>query len=545
MADDIKNTPTLSRRGFIIGSAGTTAVLAFAGVSACGRPAEQIAEKSYEPTVWTEINSDGRIKVNIAKAEMGQHVGTALARVVAEELEADWDDVEIVHVDSHPKWGFMVTGGSWSVFTSFDQLSRAGAAGRIAMIEAGAALMQVDPADCYARDSKVAHSGGEISYAEIVATGNLDRSFSDEELQAIVLKAPADRRLLGRDIQAIDIPEKTRGAAKYGLDVELPGMVFARPVLPPTRYGSRVMAFDDSQAKNVPGYLQTVMIEDPSETCQGWLAVVAETWPAAMKATEALKVSWEPGPRIDIAEADIIAEGLRLASDPRSGAEWVREGDPEAAFESADQVVEATYTTNSVFHFQLEPVNALAVEEDGHWHIHGGNQWQSLILPVLSKALGVEETDITLHQYYLGGGFGRRLYGDYMVPAALVSKKLGRPVKMVFTREDDSRFDCVRSPSVQTVRTALDDGGAPTGYEHRAAAGWPTFTMAPGFLAEVVPGTGKADAFSIAGADHWYSVPNQRVACIRNDIAQETFLPGWLRAVGAGLDPLGGRAAHG
>ena len=533
MADDIKQ-PTVSRRGFIIGTAGTTAVLAFAGVSACGGPAEQIEAKSYEPTVWTEINSDGKIKVNIAKAEMGQHVGTALARVVAEELEADWDDVEIHHVDSHPKWGYMVTGGSWSVFTTFDQLSRAGAAGRIAMIEAGAALMQVEPSDCYAWDSKVVHSGGEISYAEIVATGDLNRSFTDDELQAITLKTPADRRLLGKDIQAIDIPEKTRGAAKYGLDVELPGMVYARPVLPPTRYGSTLNGFDDSAAKEIPGYIRTVEIIDPSETCQGWLAVVAESWPAAMRAADAITTDWTPGPRGSTSEEDILEEGRRLTNDPSSGAEWVREGEPEAAFADADQVIETTYTTNSVFHFQLEPVNALAVQEDGHWHIHGGNQWQSLILPVLSKALEVEETDITLHQYYLGGGFGRRLYGDYMVPAALVSKDLGKPVKMIFTREDDSRFDCVRSPSVQKVRTALDSNGAPTGYEHRAAAGWPTWSMAPGFLAEVVPGTGKADAFSIAGADHWYSFANQRVAAIRNDIAQETFLPGWLRAVGPG-----------
>lgn len=533
MADDIKQ-PILSRRGFIIGSAGTTAVLAFTGLSACGSPAEQVEAKSYEPTVWTEISSDGVIKVNIAKAEMGQHVGTALARVVAEELEANWNDVEIVHVDSHPKWGYMVTGGSWSVFTTFDQLSRAGAAGRIAMIEAGAKLMQVDPADCYARDSKVVHSGGEISYGDIVAEGALDRSFTDDELAAIILKAPADRRLLGKEIQAIDIPEKTRGTAKYGIDAELPGMVYARPVLPPTRYGSRINSFDDSAAKSIPGYLRTVEIDDPSATCQGWLAVVAESWPAAMQAADALQVDWTPGPRAETSEADILDEGRRLTSDGSTGAEWVRTGDPEAAFDTASKVIETDYTTNSVFHFQLEPVNAIAAQEDGHWHIHGGNQWQSLILPVLSKALGVEETDITLHQYYLGGGFGRRLFGDYMVPAALVSKALGKPVKMVFTREDDSWLDCVRSPSVQRVRTALDADGNPTAYEHRAAAGWPTYTMAPGFLAEVVEGTGKADGFSINGADHWYSVLNQRVAAIRNTVAQETFLPGWLRAVGPG-----------
>lgn len=541
MADGSMKIPAVSRRGFIIGGTSATAVLAFA---ACGGPkeqaattaSEQIAAKSFEPTVWTEIHSDGAIKVNIAKAEMGQHVGTALARVVAEELEADWSKVELVHVDSDPKWGYMVTGGSWSVFTTFDQLSRAGIAGRTALIEAGAALMGVPAAECSARDSKVIHTGGEeMSYGDIVAKGDLNRSFTDDELAAFTLKPAAERRLLGKEISALDIPEKTTGAAKYGMDVELDGMVYARPVLPPTRYGSTVNSFDDTAAKDVPGYRQTIEINDPSGTCQGWLAVIAETYPAAVAAADALSVDWTPGPRANVSEAAILDEGRKLTGDASAGAEWVREGEPESAFGSAAQIVETEYTTNSVFHFQMEPVNALAEQgEDGHWHIHGGNQWQSLILPVLATALGVEEASITLHQHYLGGGFGRRLYGDYMVPAALASKALGAPVKMIFTREDDSRFDCVRSPSVQKVRTALDADGKPTAYEHRAAAGWPTYSMAPGFLAEVVEGTGKADSFSIAGADHWYSVPNQRVAAIRNTVAQETFLPGWLRAVGPG-----------
>ncbi len=532
MADDVKAGPALSRRGFIIGSAGASAVFAFAGCSAAAP--EQIAEQLFEPTVWTRIHSDGRIVVNIAKAEMGQHVGTALARVVAEELEADWNDIEIEHVDSDPKWGYMVTGGSWSVFTTFDQLSRAGVAGRVALIEAGAQLMGVDPAACSARNSRVVHEGGEISYGDIVAQARLDRTFTDEELQAFTLKPAAERRILGKEVRALDIPEKTRGAATYGLDVELEGMVFARPVLPPTRYGSTVNGFDDAAAQAVPGYLRTIEIDDPSGTCQGWLAVIAETYPAAIQAADALEVDWTPGPRGETSQADILEEGRRLVADPSAGADWVREGEISAAFAAADRVVERTYTTDAVLHLQLEPANALATEVDGHWHIHGGNQWQSLILPVLATALGVEESAITLHQYYLGGGFGRRLYGDYMVPAALASKALGQPVKMVFTREDDSWFDCVRSPSVQLVRTALDADGKPLGYEHRACAGWPTASMAPGFLTELVEGGGKADPFSIAGADHWYTMGAQRVAAIMNPAAQETFLPGWLRAVGPG-----------
>ncbi|GGO12846.1 aldehyde dehydrogenase [Iodidimonas muriae] len=533
-----KSTPdavmAATRRQFLVGSVAGGLMMAFAVNHTALGAARTLGAGAYEPSIWFQIGPDGRILVNIAKAEMGQHVGTALARVVAEELEADWADIEIVHVDSDPKWGYMVTGGSWSVHTSFDQLSRAGAAGRIALLEAGAQMLGVAPDQCRARNSMVMCGDVSVSYGEIVAAGKIDRTFTDKELAALGLKPASARRVLGGAVKALDIPTKTTGEARYGLDAQVEGMLYARPVLPPTRYGSKVLSVDERAAKAVKGYRQTVALEDPSGVCQGWLAVVADSTHAAIKAADALKVDWQAGPRATMDEAGILAEGERLVNDARAGALWVQEGDVDAAFQSADKIVETTYRTHSVLHFQLEPVNALAFEKDGHWHIHSGNQWQSLILPVLAQALAVEESRITLHQYYLGGGFGRRLYGDYMIPAALTAKAIKKPVKMIFTRSDDTGFDCVRSPSVQKVRSALDANGMPIAYDHAAAAGWPTASMAPGFLAEKVEGGGKADSFSISGSDHWYSIPNQRVRAIKNTVAQETFLPGWLRSVGPG-----------
>ncbi len=544
--------PDLSRRGFLVGSTGTGLVMAFAGagLTACGNAQEQIAAKTFEPTVWFRIDPDGKTTINIAKAEMGQHVGTALARVVADELEADWDSVEIVHVDTDPKWGYMVTGGSWSVHTTFFQLSRAGAAGRIALIEAGAGLMEVPVEECSARGGYVRHGDQAMSYAEIIAQGGIDRSFTPEELEALPIKEPSERTLIGRGVQALDIPEKARGTAVYGIDVELDGMVYARPVLPPTRYGSTVNGVDDSAAKEIPGYLRAIELEDPSGTCQGWVMAIAESYDAARRAADAIAVDWTPGETASVSEDDILAAGEALVQDETKGALWVDVGDTDAAFEGATQVVEATYKTATALHFQLEPVNALATEEDGIWHIHAGNQWQSLYLPVVAKALDVPEDKVIIHQYYLGGGFGRRLCGDYMVPAALAAKALGQPVKMVLTREDDSRFDSVRSASVQRVRLAADDQGTVLGMDHAASAGWPTLNMAPGFLAPSADGTeGQIDTFSIAGADHWYSTNTHRVRAITNDLANRTFLPGWLRAVGPGwttwaLESFMDEAAH-
>ena len=524
-----------SRRSFLAGSVAGGLVMAFGG--GLGLPASaraELAAKRFSPTVWFEMGADGSTQINIAKAEMGQHVGTSLARIVADELGVDWAQVRIVHVDSDPKWGFMVTGGSWSVFTSFAMLSRAGAAGRLVLAEAGAKLLGVDPGGCTVRDSRVSCGGRSVSFAEIVQKGDIDRSFTAEELEALPIKPASQRTLIGRPVIALDIPAKTDGSATFGIDVELDGMVYARPLLPPTRYGSTVNDVDDSQAKRVKGYLGYQVLNDPSGTLQGVLTVLADSQWGAMQAADAVKVDWTPGPTKNVGEADLMAEGERLVAGSEGAALFFAEGDLESAAEGADHAIDARYRTGTVLHFQLEPVNAVAEQRNGTWHIHTGNQWQSLILPILAQALEVPEDRIVLHQYYLGGGFGRRLFGDYTLPAALTAKAIGKPVKLVYAREDDARFDCVRSPSVSRLTAHFDAQKRLHGIDHAIAAGWPTLAMAPGFMGDGLDGLGKFDPFSANGADHWYTVPHHRVRVANNELAQKTFLPGWLRAVGPG-----------
>jgi isoquinoline 1-oxidoreductase beta subunit len=536
-----KQSETINRRTFLAGTAGTTLVMGLGVVlPGCSREeaasdmAAAGASKRFSPAVWFEISSTGAVLINIAKAEMGQHVGTALARIVADELGADWSKVSIKHVDSDPKWGYMLTGGSWSVLTSFAMLSQAGAAGRTILIDAGAKMLGVEVASCRTENGNVICGDQQVSFARIVAEGDTGRVLSDEELAAMPIKAPSDRRLIGKATSALDVPAKTKGEAVYGLDSELPNMVYAHPMIPPTRYGSRIRSIDDSAAKDIRGYLQTLEINDPSEIIQGWAVVVADNFPSAMKAADAVEIDWAPGPTAAVTEADILAEGQRLVEDSSSGALFVNEGDVSAARESAAETLTATYRTSTALHFTLEPQNALVEYVDGTFHIHSGNQWQSLILPYLANALGVEESKIVIHQYYLGGGFGRRLFGDQMIPAAIAARELGRPVKLIFRREADSRFDCARSASVAKFDASFDESGELTGIEHAAAAGWPTLAMAPGFMGDGVDGNGKFDPFAANGSDHWYSVPNHRVRAINNDLAQRTFLPGWLRSVGPG-----------
>lgn len=543
------DTPDLGRRGFIIGMAGAGLTFAFArSPLSLANPARAAAEGAFEPTVWYQIQKDGHIVVNIAKAEMGQHIGTALARIVADELEADWQQVSLNHVDSDPKWGYMVTGGSWSVWQSYVPLSHAGAAGRIALIGEGARQLGVPPEQCRARSGRVIADERSISYAELVQSGTLSRSYTGEELKKMPIKPASERRLIGGRARALDIPDKSDGKALYGLDAGVEGMVYGRPLIPPTRYGASVKNIDDSAARTIPGYRKTIVLEDPSGTVPGWAMAIADSFHAANMAVQKIAVDWAPGKTADIDEQAILDRGRQLIDNGDTGVLVVDDGDVDTAFAEADSTLEAEYITHSALHFQMEPVNALALEKDGTWEIHTGNQWQSLIIPTLAKALGVPENKVVMKTYMLGGGFGRRLNGDYAVPAALAAKALGKPVKMVLTREDDIRFDSLRSASVQRMRMAFDSDGKVTGMEHHATAGWPTEVMAPAFLVEGISG-GKYDPFAIQGALHWYTLGGHRLRAISNDLAAETFRPGWLRSVGSGwvnwaLESFMDEAAH-
>ena len=525
--DEIFPAVTLSRRSFIVGTAGSAV---FMGLAAPGRTADATP---FAPTIWYRIDRDGTLTVSIAKAEMGQHVGTALARIVADELEADWEKVRLDYVDTDPKWGLMVTGGSWSVWQSFLPLSQAAAAGRIALVEEGAKLLGVDKAGCSARNGAVTAGTASISYGDIVARGDLKRTYTADELKQLPIKVAADRRLVGKDVQAIDIPAKTNGTARYGIDAEIPGMVYARPKIPPTRLGAKVVSIDDSAAKSIKGYISSLALDDPSGTVPGWVMVFADSFVGASRAANNVRVHWTAGETAKVSENDIQDRATKLIADPAGGSLVVNDAGLDAAFASAKSKLERTYKTASVLHFQLEPVNALAFQKDGVFEIHTGNQWQSLILPVLAKALDVGEDKILLRTYLLGGGFGRRLNGDYAVPAALAAKALGKPVKMVCTRADDARFDSVRSPSVQTLRMAFGEDGKVTAMDHHAAAGWPTEVMIPSFMPKGTNGV-PYDPFAISGADHWYTVGAQRVRALSNDLANRTFRPGWLRSVGPG-----------
>src|SRR5262249_28025489 len=227
----LESQSALSRRAFLVGMAGTAVTFGFAPGQGTAR---ELASSPFEPTIWYSLDRDGIVTVNIIRAEMGQHIGTAIARILADELEVDWSNVRILLVDTDPKWGDMSTGGSKSVSTDFPIYSRAGAAGRIALIEAGASLLGVSPSQCVARQGAVVAANQSISYGEIVRRGEPTRKFTPDELARLPIKPASERRLIGKKTDALDIPAKINGAARYGIDAAVAGMVYARPKTPPT-----------------------------------------------------------------------------------------------------------------------------------------------------------------------------------------------------------------------------------------------------------------------------------------------------------------------
>ena len=513
-------------------AAGDTVIFGWSERAEEKRPGGNLARN-----LWFEMDTKGLATVNITKSEMGQHVGTALAQALAEELEVRWEDVRIRHVDTDPRWGPMITGGSWSVNSTFDDLSRAGAAGRIALIGAGAGILKADPARCYAENSRVMDSvsGRSLTYAEIIQRTAVSAEMDAEELKRVALKKPGDYKLVGRSPQALDIRAKTDGSARYGIDVCRPGMAYGRLVTPPVRYGAKVIRVDEGEARKVPGFIQAVSLEDPTGNVTGFVVCVAETHDASVKAAKAIRVEWDKGPNKDVDSLVLAKAAEKLVENPATFGNWVLEGDPKKALADSARRWTARYTTSLNLHAPLEPVNAVVELQDDIWHAWTGNQNQIAALPQMAQALGVDESRVVIHQHYLGGGFGRRLDSDYIVVAALTAKAVGRPVKVMYTREQDMQFDFPRSPTLQVLHGALDPDGRLQAVTHDVVAGWPTVRLLPGFLAETPDQKARVDSFAVSGADFWYSVPHHHVRAIQHDLAQQAIPPGYLRSVGPGF----------
>jgi isoquinoline 1-oxidoreductase subunit beta len=534
----------LSRRSFLVGSAAAGLALGYSSVPGLlGADQAFAATGNFDPSVWYSIAPDGIVTVTCGKADMGQHIASTMAQIVAEELGSNWKDMRIQLASNDPKFndpvlGAQITGGSWSTMMNYDAMSRAGAAGRIALTEAAAASMGVPAGELVVRDSVITHpkSKKSMTFAEIVKSGKATKTFTPDDLKAIKLKTPDQYTMIGVSVPQLDIPSKTNGTAKYGIDVMLPGMVYGKVVMPPVRYGATVKSVDDGAAMKVPGFIKAVTLDDKTATTTGWVVVIANTYASARKAAEVLKVTYDGGPNAKLSSESLLTEARRLQGLDDSGLFFVKNGDTAAALGTAAKVIEAEYTTNINIHAPMEPMNATAQQQGDIWHIYSGNQFATRSGAIAAGAAGVDPKFVVMHQMFLGGGFGRRLDADMMVPAVQAAKAVGKPVKVIYSREDDMTMDFSRPLTFQKIKAGVDGDGKLIAMNHDVVSAWPTKRWGiPDFLSPSVDKKDqRLDAFTVNGADFFYSVPNHNVRAILNEMAHSATPSGQLRSVAPG-----------
>jgi CO/xanthine dehydrogenase Mo-binding subunit len=538
-----QETADLSRRSFLVGSAAAGLALGYSAVPGLvGADQALAATGNFDPSVWYSIAPDGIVTVTCGKADMGQHIASTMAQIIAEELGASWKDMRVQLASNDPRFndpvlGAQITGGSWSTMMNFDAMSRGGAAGRMALTEAAASAMGVPASELVVRESTITHpkSKKSMTFADIVKSGKATKTFTPDELKAIKLKTPDKYTMIGVSVPQLDIPAKTNGTAKYGIDVMLPGMVYGKVVMPPVRYGATVKSVDDSAAKKVPGFIKAVTLDDKTGTTTGWVVAVANTYANARKAADALKVTYDNGPNAKLSSQSLLDEAKRLQALNDSGLFFVKDGDTSAAFGTAAKVMEAEYTTNINIHAPLEPMNATAQLQGDIWHIYTGNQFATRSGAIAAGAAGVDPKFVVMHQMWLGGGFGRRLDADMTVPAVQAAKAVGKPVKVIYSREDDMTMDFSRPLTFQKIKAGLDGDGKLIAMNHDVVSAWPTKRWGiPDFLTPSVDKKGGLDGFTVNGADFFYTVPNHNVRAILNEMAHNATPSGQLRSVAPG-----------
>ena len=442
---------TLSRRDFLKTSAIAGSGLTL-GVYLPGAVSEaQAAGTVYTPNAWVHIADDNTVTLISARSEMGQGVYTSMPMLIAEELNVDIKKIKVAiappnEVYKNALLGGQLTGGSTSVRDGWEKLRIGGAQVRTMLVAAAAGKWNVDPANCHAENGMViSPNGKKATYGQLAQAASKLPVPKD-----IVLKDPKDFEIVGKPLKRLDTPSKVNGTAEFGIDVKLPGMVYASleqcPVI-----GGKVKSFDASRARTMPGVLDVVQIDDG-------VAVVANSYWRAKKARDALSVEWDEGPAANLNNA-VMMDGIRNAAATEKNINVKKTGDAAAALGSAARTLNEEYESPLLAHATLEPMNFTAHYRNGKCLLIGPTQFQQGAQGAVAAALSIKPEDITLKTTFLGGGFGRRLELDFVVQAAQISKAVGKPVKLIWTREDDTTHDFYRPMALNRMAAGLDADG--------------------------------------------------------------------------------------
>jgi isoquinoline 1-oxidoreductase beta subunit len=457
-------TTSISRRTFLKATGLTIAISVTPfGYRLLNASGKEETLSGFKPNVWFEITPDNRVAITLGASEMGQGIHTALAMIIADELEADWKQIKVCQGPAakdfkNPILDDQLTVASASVRAFYEPLRKAGAAGRAMLIKAAASTWNVPESECKAEKGTVQHkkSGRSLSYGKLCLTAAKLQIPQDPPL-----KKESEFRYIGKPMARLDIPEKVAGAAKFGLDVAIPNMEFAVFSRPPA-YGAKPISFDQKAAEGVKGVHKVV----PGP--QG-IAVCAESLHAALKGRDALNVKWDKGthPQLD---NDFIEKSL-IGDLEKPGAKVIEKGDSKKALGEAKKKVEATYFVPFVAHTTMEPMNCTAHVRDGQCDVWVPTQGQLVAQLVASQVSGVPPEKVQIHTTFLGCGLGRRARPDFVVDAVLVSKVVGKPVKVVWTREEDIKYDAFRAAMSHRIEAGIDDQGRLIGWSHKAVSG--------------------------------------------------------------------------
>ena len=464
-----------SRRRFLKGMLGASAFVLsvrwspeelFAASPDAGAP-EGMSKAALQPNVYLAIDTDGTAYIIAHRSEMGSGSRTAVPRILADELDADWSRVRLVQATGDEKYGDQDTDGSHSVRSFFDVFRESGATARLMLVRAAAAQWGVSEEECRAELHNVVHSTSDkkLGYGELAAAAAKLPVPKKEEVK---LKARSAWRYIGKDVTSYDLKEMCTGKAAYGQDTHMAGMLYASVEHPPV-FGSSMKSMDDKAALGVAGVKQTATIDAFKSPigfqALGGVAVLADNTWAAMQGRKKLKIDWEKSPH-SVWNSDAYKKELQETA--RKPGKVVREnGDVEAAFGKGGKIVEAEYYAPLLAHASMEPPAALAVYRNGKAEVWAPTQGPQGARDAIAQALGLKKEDVTVHVTLLGGAFGRKSFPDFAVEAAVLSKKTGKPVKVVWSREDDIKFDVYHSVAAMYMKASLGTDGKPTAWLQR------------------------------------------------------------------------------
>ena len=510
-----------SRRAVVRSGLAGGFVLAFhlpltaAPVNELEQPPDDTAGQ-FAPNAFIRIAHTGKTTLIMPQVEMGQGIYTAVAMILCDELDGDYEQIALEHAPpndklyGNPTWGIQVTGSSNSIRAFWKPLRTAGAAARAILIQAAAAQWQVDPASCTASDGKVMHaaSGRVLAYGDLVEAASVLPVPKNPPL-----KKPKDFTLIGKPLKRFDTPGKTDGKSIYGIDAMVPGMKFATLAASPV-FGGKVAHVDDSTAKTMPGVRQVVVLEDS-------VAVVGDHMWAAKQGLDALVITWDKGPNAQVNSNDIWAN-LRAAS-RKGGVVAKSVGDVEKGLAQGDRF-DADYELPFLAHATMEPLNCTVSLTPGACEIWTGTQVMTRIQSVAAQTAGIPVDKVTVHNHLIGGGFGRRLEPDMVATAVRIAQHVDGAVKVVWTREEDMQHDVYR-PVYRDVISASLSGGKIVAWKYRVTGS--------SILARWLPAAFQngidIDAVDSA-VDMPYDVPNRQVEYVR---AEPPAVPtGFWRGVG-------------